>query len=53
MKTLREKYLRNMLNNQFLKIKNRVLEPKKDLMQLKARELKGREEKIEDRRTIL
>ena len=35
-----------MQNNQFLKVKNSVLELKKDFMELKDRELKDREEKI-------
>ena len=39
MKTLREKYLKNMLNNQFWG-------SEKDFMELKYRELKDREEKI-------
>ena len=41
----REKYLKNMLNNQFLKVKNSLLELEKDFMELKDRELKDREEK--------
>ena len=37
MKILREKYIKNMLNNQFLKIKNCLLELEKDFMELKDR----------------
>ena len=41
MKVLRENYLKNMPNNQFLKVKNSLLELEKDFT-----ELKNREEKI-------
>ena len=44
MKILRKKYLKNMLNNQFLKVKNSLLELEKDFIELKDRELKNREE---------
>ena len=40
------KYFKNMQNNQFLKVKNNLLESEKDFMELKDRELKDREEKI-------
>ena len=40
------KYLENMQNNQFLKVKNSLLELKKDFKELKDKELKDREEKI-------
>ena len=40
------KYLKNMRNNQFLKVKNTLLELEKDFMGLKDRKLKDREEKI-------
>ena len=48
MKALREKYLKNLLNNQFLG-------SQKDFVESKDRESKDREEKIKkrDRRTIL
>ena len=35
-----------MQNDQFLKVKNSLLESEKDFMELKDRELKDREEKI-------
>ena len=38
--------LNNMWKNQFLKVKNSLLELQKDLIELKGRELKGREVKI-------
>ena len=41
-----KKYLKNMRNNQFLKVKNTLIELEKDFMELKDRELKDREEKI-------
>ena len=40
------KYFKNMQNNQFLKVKNNLLESEKDFMELKDRELKDTEEKI-------
>ena len=46
MKILKEKYLKNMLNNQFLNVKNSLSELEKDLMELEDRELKDREEEI-------
>ena len=52
MKISREKYLKNMSNNQFLKVRNSLLELEKDFMELTDRELKDREEKIK-RITIL
>ena len=39
------KYLENMRNYQLLKVKNSLLELKKDFMELKDRELKDRKEK--------
>ena len=48
---IERKYLENMQNIQFLKIKNRLLELEKDFMELKDRKLKDREKK--DRRTFL
>ena len=39
MKILREKYLKNILNNQFLKVKHSLLELEKDL---EKKELKER-----------
>ena len=42
-----------MRNNQFLRVKNSLLELGKDFMELKDRELKDRKVKIKpDRRTI-
>ena len=38
--------LKNMQNNQFLKVKNSLLGLEKEFMELKDRELKDREEKI-------
>ena len=46
MKELREKYLKNMLSNQFLKVKNSISELEKDFIDLKGIELKDREIKI-------
>ena len=46
MKVLREKYLRNYLNNQFLKVRNNLLELQKDFIELNDIELKDREIKI-------
>ena len=43
MKLLREKYLKNMLNNQFLTVKNSLLELEKDFIELNDIELKDRE----------
>ena len=40
------KYFKNMQNDQFLKVKNSLLESEKDFMELKDRELKDTEEKI-------
>ena len=37
MKILREKYLKNMLSNQFLNVRNSLLELEKDFMELKDR----------------
>ena len=41
-----KKYLENMRNNQFLKVKNSLLELEKKFKVLKDRELKDREERI-------
>ena len=43
---IEKKYLRNMQKNQFLKVKNSLLELEKDFIELKDRELKDREVKI-------
>ena len=40
------KYVKNMRKNQFLKVKNSLLESEKDFIELKDRELKHREVKI-------
>ena len=45
-KNIDRKYLKNMQNNQYLKVKNSLLELKKDFIELKDRELKDREVKI-------
>ena len=45
-KNVERKYLENMQNNQFLKVKNSLLELKEDFIGLKDRELKDRKEKI-------
>ena len=41
-----KKYLKNMLNKQSLKVKNSLLELKKQFIGLKERQLKDREEKV-------
>ena len=41
-KDIERKYLKNMQNNQFLKVKNSLLGLEKDFMELKDRELKSR-----------
>ena len=46
MKVLREKYLKDMLRNQFLKVKNIISELEKDFIELNDVELKDRETKI-------
>ena len=43
MKVLREEYLKNTLSNQFLKVKNSLLELEKDFIELNDIELKDRE----------
>ena len=43
---IKRKYLNNMENNQFLKVKNSLLELEKDFIKSKDRELKDREVKI-------
>ena len=43
---VKRKYLGNMENNQFLKVKNSLLELEKDFIESKDRELKDREVKI-------
>ena len=40
------KYLNNIWKNQFLKLKNSLLDSEKDFIELKDRELKDREENI-------
>ena len=40
MKVLREKYLKNTLSNQFLKVKDSLLELVKDFIELNDKELK-------------
>ena len=54
-KKIDTKYLTNKKKNQFLKVNNSLLELGKYFMELKDRELKDREEKIQkgDRKTIL
>ena len=37
MKILREEYLKNIINNQFLKVKNSLIELEKDFIELKDR----------------
>ena len=44
--TIERKYLNNMRKNQFLKVKNGLLELEKIFIELKDRELKDREAKI-------
>ena len=43
---IERKYLNKMRENQFLKVKNSLLELEKDFIELKDRELKDREVKI-------
>ena len=43
---IERKYLENMQNNQFLRVKNSLLELEKDFMKLTDRELKDRKENI-------
>ena len=43
---IERKFLEYMQNNQFLKVKNSLLELEKDFMELKDRKMKDREEKI-------
>ena len=45
-KNIERKYLSNTQNNQFLKVKNSLLELEKDFIDLKDRELKDIEVKI-------
>ena len=54
-KKIDTKYLTNIKKNQFLKVNNSLLELGKYVMELKDRQLKDREEKIQkgDRKTIL
>ena len=44
-KNIERKCLEHIRKNQFLKVNNSVLELEKDFIELKDRELKGREEK--------
>ena len=48
-KNIERKYLENMQNNQFLKIKNSLLELEKDFKILKDKKLKEREKKLKER----
>ena len=43
---IERKYLNNVRKNQFLKVKNGLLELEKDFIELKDKELKDREAKI-------
>ena len=43
---IERKYLNNMRKNQFLKVKNGLLELEKNFIELKDKELKDREAKI-------
>ena len=43
---IERKYLKNLQKNQFLKVKNSLLEFEKDFIELKDRKLKDREVKI-------
>ena len=45
-KNIAEKYLNNMQKNQFLNVKNSLLELEKDFMELKDRVLKNSDVKI-------
>ena len=45
-KNMERKYLKNMQKNQFLKVKNSLLELEKDFIELKDRELKDKEVKL-------
>ena len=45
-KNTEKAYLNNMRKNQFLKVKNSLLELEKDFIELKHRELKDREVKV-------
>ena len=44
--TIERKYLKIIWKNQFLKVKNSLLELEKDFIELKDRELKDREVKV-------
>ena len=46
MRNIEVKYLENMRDYQFLKVKNSLLELEKDVKELRGRELKDRKEKI-------
>ena len=46
MEVLGEKYLKNLQNSQFLKVKNNFLKLEKDVIELNGIELKDREIKI-------
>ena len=48
-KNVDRRYLNNLQNNQFLKVKNTVLELEKGFMELDDRKLKDREEKLRER----
>ena len=45
-KNIGKKYIKNMQNNQVLKVKNSFLELENDFMELKDKELKDSEQKI-------
>ena len=45
-KNIEKKYIKNMQNNQVLKVKNSFLELENDFMELKDKELKDSEQKI-------
>ena len=45
-KNIEKKYLNNMQKKKFLKVKNSLLEIEKDFIELKDRELKGRDKNI-------
>ena len=49
-KNIESKYLNNVRNNQFLKVKNSLLELEKYNIELKDRELKDREVRIKRER---
>ena len=48
-KNIERKYLENMQNNQFLKVKNSLLELEKDFKILKDKKLRDRGKKLKER----